>query len=198
MSGYVESWRTCDCGHTAVDHAFGVPPGECRVHLCDCVSFHRSAPVVTARWSDEVVALATTIHKEPNPCEGCLREADITLTTLGRLTPEARAALGVIPPDPESVPLIAAVTLADWLEGWCEHEDGATNGPECCVWRKEAATVRNLASQIPAFPLPPDPVVAAIREDAVWLAKLARGSSWPGEMADQVERAANRVIEALS
>ena len=33
--------------------------------------------------------------------------------------------------------------------------------------------------------------------DAVWLAKLARGSSWPGEMAHQVECAAERVIGAM-
>lgn len=33
--------------------------------------------------------------------------------------------------------------------------------------------------------------------DAVWLAKLARGSSWPGEMAHQVECAAGRVISAM-
>ena len=39
----------------------------------------------------------------------------------------------------------------------------------------------------------PDQVV----RDAVWLAKLARGSSWPGEMAELVERAAERVIGAM-
>ena len=33
--------------------------------------------------------------------------------------------------------------------------------------------------------------------DAVWRAKLARGSSWPGEMAHQVECAAERVISAM-
>jgi len=31
-------------------------------------------------------------------------------------------------------------------------------------------------------------------EDIVWLAKLAQGSSWPGEMADRVQRAADRVV----
>lgn len=39
----------------------------------------------------------------------------------------------------------------------------------------------------------PDEVV----RDAVWLAKLARGSSWPGEMAERVESAAERVIGAM-
>ena len=48
-----------------------------------------------------------------------------------------------------------------------------------------------------------DEVLAALRAaarvretaaDAVWLAKLARGSSWPGEMADRVHRAADRVV----
>lgn len=32
-------------------------------------------------------------------------------------------------------------------------------------------------------------------QDAVWLAQLARGSSWPGEMAQRVEDAARRVID---
>lgn len=36
-----------------------------------------------------------------------------------------------------------------------------------------------------------------VMRDAVWLAKLARGSSWPGEMAHRVEIAAERVIETL-
>ena len=34
-------------------------------------------------------------------------------------------------------------------------------------------------------------------EDIVWLAKLAQGSSWPGEMADRVQRAADRVVSEL-
>ena len=38
---------------------------------------------------------------------------------------------------------------------------------------------------------------ADVIRDAVWLAKLARGSSWPGEMAHQVECAAERVISAM-
>lgn len=39
----------------------------------------------------------------------------------------------------------------------------------------------------------PDDVI----RDAVFLAKLARGSSWPGGMAQRVESAAERVIGAL-
>jgi hypothetical protein len=35
---------------------------------------------------------------------------------------------------------------------------------------------------------------AKVAEDIVWLAKLAQGSSWPGEMADRVQRAADRVV----
>ena len=42
-----------------------------------------------------------------------------------------------------------------------------------------------------------DAQVRDIAPDAVWMAKLARGGSWPGEMAERVERAANRVITAL-
>ena len=37
----------------------------------------------------------------------------------------------------------------------------------------------------------------ALRE-AAWLAKLARGSSWPGEMAQRVEDAADHVMAAAS
>jgi len=33
-----------------------------------------------------------------------------------------------------------------------------------------------------------------LAEDIVWLAKLAQGSSWPGEMAHGVQQAADRVI----
>ena len=36
-----------------------------------------------------------------------------------------------------------------------------------------------------------------VQDDVVWMAKLARGSSWPGEMAHAVEQAANRVIALL-
>ena len=39
-----------------------------------------------------------------------------------------------------------------------------------------------------------DAKVRELAEDIVWLAKLAQGSSWPGEMAERVEQAANRVI----
>ena len=40
-------------------------------------------------------------------------------------------------------------------------------------------------------------VLAAVRADAMWLARLARGSSWPGEMAHRVEVAAERVLSLL-
>lgn len=33
-----------------------------------------------------------------------------------------------------------------------------------------------------------------LEQDVLWLAKLARGSSWPGEMADRVQKAADRVV----
>ena len=39
--------------------------------------------------------------------------------------------------------------------------------------------------------------LAAVRADAMWMARLARGSSWPGEMAHQVETAADRVMSLL-
>lgn len=36
-----------------------------------------------------------------------------------------------------------------------------------------------------------------ITNDVLWLTRLAVGSSWPGEMAEQVERAAARIRTAL-
>ena len=36
----------------------------------------------------------------------------------------------------------------------------------------------------------------AVAVDAAWLARLARGGSWPGEMAERVEQAARRVLDA--
>ncbi len=69
--------------------------------------------------------------------------------------------------------------------------------------------VPRLAIRLVPLPVPPpepetvvpDPTAdtvqqALVRDDAVWMAKLARGSSWPGEMAHNVEQAANRVIAA--
>lgn len=42
-----------------------------------------------------------------------------------------------------------------------------------------------------------DAQVREIAPDAVWMAKLARGGSWPGGMAHAVDQAANKVIAAL-
>ena len=39
--------------------------------------------------------------------------------------------------------------------------------------------------------------LAAVRADAMWMARLARSSSWPGEMAHRVEVAAERVLSLL-
>jgi hypothetical protein len=39
--------------------------------------------------------------------------------------------------------------------------------------------------------------LAALRADAIWMARLARGSSWPGEMAHQVQQGADRVLALL-
>lgn len=47
-----------------------------------------------------------------------------------------------------------------------------------------------------APPAPSTPAPQAdeqIRSDAAWIARLARGSSWPGEMAQRVEDACDRV-----
>lgn len=42
-----------------------------------------------------------------------------------------------------------------------------------------------------------DAQMREIAPDAVWMAKLARGGSWPGGMAHAVDQAANKVITAL-
>ena len=54
-------------------------------------------------------------------------------------------------------------------------------------WAREAAEARAENARLRE----------ALRE-AAWLAKLARGSSWPGEMAQRVEDAADRVMAAAS
>jgi len=51
--------------------------------------------------------------------------------------------------------------------------------PVVADWRRDAERLRNLAARF---------------DDVVWLAKLAQGSSWPGEMAQQVQSAVYRVI----
>ena len=66
---------------------------------------------------------------------------------------------------------------------WCNHYAHSVGGdcgePELGVWT-------------PLVKLTPE-----MADDIVWLAKLAQGSSWPGEMADRVQRAADRVVSEL-
>lgn len=63
---------------------------------------------------------------------------------------------------------------------WCNHYapdiGGDCGKPDLGVWT-------------PLVKMPKE-----IAQDVVWLAKLAQGCSWPGEMADGVQRAADRVI----
>ena len=55
-------------------------------------------------------------------------------------------------------------------------------------WERRAEAV--VAAMTEAGLLPS----ADLRRDIIWLARLARGSSWPGEMAERVEATAARVI----
>ena len=73
--------------------------------------------------------------------------------------------------------------VADWLRGWCDHD---LNHPDdCCAWTKAAAAVEALAVEAAEARL--------VAPDAEFMARCARGSSWPGEMAHSVESAADRV-----
>lgn len=66
---------------------------------------------------------------------------------------------------------------------WCNHYAHSVGegcgDPELGVWT-------------PLVKLTPE-----MAEDIVWLAKLAQGSSWPGEVAYWVQRAADRVVSEL-
>ena len=65
-------------------------------------------------------------------------------------------------------------------------------------WLRGCRTVK-VAGEIGTATIGAEVVIlpADIAADALWMAKLARGSSWPGEMAHQVDTAADRVIRAL-
>ncbi len=62
-------------------------------------------------------------------------------------------------------------------------------------WRDVVERIFSVPSVAEVFAR--DAKVRELAEDIVWLAKLAQGSSWPGEMADRVQRAADRVVSEL-
>ena len=91
--------------------------------------------------------------------------------------------------------MVEAVAQAIW-----EHD-----GP-FLLWRQLTEPVKDVSREraraalsVPALAevIARDAKVREIAADAVWLAKLAQGSSWPGEMADRVQRAADRVVSEL-
>ena len=65
-------------------------------------------------------------------------------------------------------------------------------------WLRECQTV-GVAGKSVAATIGAEVVIlpADVAADALWMAKLARGSSWPNEMAQRVDDAADRVIRAL-
>ena len=65
-------------------------------------------------------------------------------------------------------------------------------------WLRECQTIE-IASKSVAAMIGAEVVIlpADVAADALWMAKLARGSSWPNEMAQRVDDAADRVIRAL-
>lgn len=60
------------------------------------------------------------------------------------------------------------------------------------LYRRRVESVLSVPSVAEVFAR--DAKVRELREDVTWLAKLAQGSSWPGEMAHRVQRAADRVV----
>ena len=67
--------------------------------------------------------------------------------------------------------------------------DGWSDGESAMQFYIETARTHVEAAPTPLVKMTPQAA-----EDVVWLAKLAQGSSWPGEMADRVQRAADRVV----
>lgn len=60
-------------------------------------------------------------------------------------------------------------------------------------------TLRSIARDVLSVPavaavFARDTKVRELAADVTWLARLARGSSWPLDMAEHVERAADRVV----
>lgn len=76
--------------------------------------------------------------------------------------------------DAGTVPLRTPIVVTRWADGTTPTPSSVTD---------EEAAERRVSEQVAA--------------DAVWMAKLARGSSWPGEMAQRVDDAAARVLDAL-
>ena len=83
--------------------------------------------------------------------------------------------------------------------------EAVASAVDLCVdgWNGEPwSMAQEVARAVLSVPVVRDALArdAQVREaaaDAVWMAKLARGSSWPGEMAQAVDNAAERVIRAL-
>ena len=63
---------------------------------------------------------------------------------------------------------------------------GSTNTHHSTKFASLAAEVERLSGEVERL--------RAVLVDAAYLARLARGSSWPGDMAERVERMAERVI----
>ena len=89
--------------------------------------------------------------------------------------------------------------LGEWLnQKWRSDTERAVANNDSVYFQSAAdtsAVVRQHMQKIaPKAISPAEDWDQAIRSHAVWMAKLARGSSWPGEMAHAVEDAAVRVI----
>lgn len=67
-------------------------------------------------------------------------------------------------------------------------------------WLRGRRTIGIAIEELPHLPIGAEAVVLTEDEwrDVQWLARLARGSSWPGEMAHNVETAAARLLDGES
>ena len=109
-------------------------------------------------------------------------------TDAGRFTNEVTNAVLSVPAiadafyaADESEVYVTALVLA-CSDGWSDGESAMQSYIETARTHVETA------------PPPLAKMTPQAAEDVVWLAKLAQSSSWPGEMADRVQRAADRVV----
>lgn len=71
---------------------------------------------------------------------------------------EARALIadiaGRLQPDRISIDVDGAGFTTEgwalWLEGWCDHPNGESDGPACCIWRQAAAAMRSKGQRVAA------------------------------------------------
>ena len=98
-------------------------------------------------------------------------------------------------PDDVREAIAEAISRADNEWGWAARDPELHGGALVPPWQQYVAGAV-LAVPAVAEVFAKAALFDKVRRDAVWMAKLAQGASWPAEMAHRVDQAANRVIEA--